>query len=305
MKIKTVLVGFLILVNSVFMNAQTQTIPLWPGTIPHQIKGDIEEKGEYTDILRISRVQVPALEVYLPSKKNSNGKAVLIFPGGGYGILAYDWEGTDIAKWLNSKGIAGIVVKYRLPDATTQTDPKVTPLTDAQRAIRLVRSKAESWNIDPEQVGVIGFSAGGHLAATLSTQFDKKVYQPVDSTDQLNTRPDFAALIYPVITFVSPATHQGSRDNLLGKDAEEAVARSFSADLQIDENTPPTFLIHANDDEAVPVENSLMYAAALREHKVPCEIHIYPSGGHGFSLGFGKGTAESWPDLFFRWMQQF
>ncbi|TFG78520.1 MAG: alpha/beta hydrolase, partial [Flavobacteriales bacterium] len=193
-------------------NAQDTIIPLWPkGKIPNQLISDEREEHMMEGILRISKVQEPTMEVYLPAQPNANGQAMLIFPGGGYGILAYDWEGSDIAKFLNGKGIAGIVVKYRLPSDISQKDKYNVPLIDAQRALRLVRSKAKDFHVDPDKIGIIGFSAGGHLASTLGTHYLEKVYDPLDQVDQISARPDFMALGYPVITFDNPTTHQGSK----------------------------------------------------------------------------------------------
>jgi acetyl esterase/lipase len=283
--------------------AQDTIIPLWPeGKIPNQRKSNEQEVHETDGILRISKVQVPTLEVYLPAQPNANGQAMLIFPGGGYGILAYDWEGTDIAKFLNGKGVAGIVVKYRLPSAISQKDMYNVPLIDAQRAIRLVRSKAAEFNIDPLSIGIIGFSAGGHLASTLGTHFKEKVYESIDAVDTISARPDFMALGYPVITFTTPATHQGSKENLLGKSATEELETYFSNEQQVSSDTPPTFLFHAADDAAVPVENSLMFFQALKEHGISATMHIYPKGGHGFSLARNDLHLRGWTERLFEWM---
>lgn len=282
--------------------AQNTVLPLWPNEIPNAIKTDDKEETVSADIVRISKVQVPQIEIYLPAKKIATGQAVLIFPGGGYGILAYDWEGTDFAKFLNSKGIAGIVVKYRLPNSKWATDKHNVPLQDAQRAMRLTRSKAAEWNINPRDIGIIGFSAGGHLASTLGTHYNKEVYPKEDDTDQLSARPDFMTLAYPVITMGELNTHGGSRKNLLGENPSQKMIDHFSNELQVTADTPPTFLIHATDDIAVPVENSLLFYAALRKHKVPAEMHIYPTGGHGFALGLQDTHLASWTDQWIGWL---
>lgn len=284
--------------------AQDTILPLWPeGKIPNQLKSNEQELRETEEILRISKVQVPTIEIYLPAQPNANGQAMLIFPGGGYGILAYDWEGTDIAKFLNGKGIAGIVVKYRLPSAISQTEMYNVPLIDAQRAMRLVRGKAQEFHIDPDKIGIIGFSAGGHLASTLGTHFNEKVYEPLDAADALSARPDFMALGYPVISFTSPATHMGSKENLLGKSASVAMETYFSNEQQVSSDTPPTFLVHAEDDGAVPVENSLMFFQALKDHGVPTSMHIYPKGGHGFSLARNDAHLRGWTERLYEWME--
>lgn len=281
---------------------QDTIVPLWPkDKIPNRIASDEREEHEQNGILRISKVQEPTLEVYLPTKSNANGKAMLIFPGGGYGILAYDWEGTDIAKFLNGKGIAGIVVKYRLPSNRSQTEKHRVPLIDAQRAIRLVRSRAAEWNIAKERIGIIGFSAGGHLASTLGTHFDDTVYTPLDAVDSESARPDFMALGYPVISF-GAMTHGGSKRNLLGEDPDSELVDYFSNEKQVTEATPPTFLFHATDDAGVPVENSLLFYSALKEKGVSATMHIYPKGGHGFSLALEDPHLRGWTERMYEWI---
>ncbi|MDO6811245.1 alpha/beta hydrolase [Zobellia galactanivorans] len=295
---------FIVLAMSVNAFSQDAIIPLWPkDKIPNAVASDEKEVHERKDILRISKVQEPTIEVYLPSKKNATGQAMLIFPGGGYHILAYDWEGTDVAKFLNSKGIAGIVVKYRLPSSVSQTKQEDVPLIDAQRALRLVRSKAETFHIDPNKIGAMGFSAGGHLASTLGTHFEEKVYAPIDAIDALSARPDFLALCYPVITFDQSSTHKGSQFNLLTKNPKPGALERFSNEKQVTANTPPTFLLHATDDKAVPVENSLAFYKALVENDVPATLHIYPTGGHGFSLGLKDPYLRTWTDNLCEWLR--
>jgi acetyl esterase/lipase len=283
--------------------AQNSTIPLWNGTPPFQKEMDLKEEIVSEGIIRIGNVQIPTIEVYLPAKQIATGQAVVIFPGGGYGILAYDWEGTDFAKWLNSQGIAGIVVKYRLPKSASLTDPKEVPLMDAQRAMRLVRQNASGWNIDLSKIGIMGFSAGGHLASTLSTQYDHQVERNMDDIDALSARPDFSILVYPVITFVNPAIHSGSMKALLGENQTEELKKRFSAELNVTEETPSAFLVHAGDDTGVPVENSLLYYTALRAKGVPASLHVYPNGGHGFAFGLGKGPVENWRNVLLDWMK--
>lgn len=284
--------------------AQNHTLPLWPGNPPLQNASDLKEEATQQGILRIANVQTPTIEVYLPTKQIATGEAVVIFPGGGYGILAYDWEGTDFAKWLNAQGIAGIVVKYRLPISKSLTDAKEVPLMDAQRAIRLVRKNAEAWNIDPTKVGVMGFSAGGHLASTLSTQYNHEVNSPKDEIDAIAARPDFSILVYPVISFRDAAVHSGSRKNLVGEHASQELMDRFSGELNVNAQTPPTFLVHAQDDKGVPIENSLLYYQALHKHGVKASLHIYPTGGHGFGFGLGKGAVESWREVLLTWMDE-
>ncbi len=300
---KSILILFAFAMMIFPIQAQNITLPLWNGTPPLQKEMDLKEEVVSEGIIRIGNVQIPTIEVYLPAKQIATGQAVVIFPGGGYSILAYDWEGTDFAKWLNSQGIAGIVVKYRLPKSASLTDPKEVPLMDAQRAIRLVRQNASGWNIDPTKVGIMGFSAGGHLASTLSTQYSHTVDRAMDAVDALSARPDFSILVYPVITFVNPAIHSGSMKALLGENQTEELKKRFSAELNVTEETPVTFLVHAGDDTGVPVENSLLYYAALRAKGVSASLHVYPKGGHGFAFGMGKGPVENWRDVLLDWMK--
>nr|WP_297784020.1 alpha/beta hydrolase [uncultured Allomuricauda sp.] len=295
----------LIALISLGMSAQHTIMPLWPNTIPNQKVTSEEEVVEYTEdgIIWITNVQKPTLEVYLPAKKNSTGQAVVIFPGGGYYGLAYDWEGTDIAKALTAKGIAGIVVKYRLPWSKSITkDKNVVPLQDAQRAIRLVKANAEEWHIAEDKVGIMGFSAGGHLASSLGTHYDDKVYERQDSADDISARPNFMALIYPVITLGVPSTHTGSRVSLVGENPTDDAVDYLSNEKHVDAETPPTFLLHAMDDDVVPVENTTLFFNALRAHNIPTTMHVYPTGGHGFSLALTDEKLKNWINLFFDWI---
>jgi len=300
MKSFSVLVLFL----SLSISAQIKTLPLWPeGKMPNYQKSDEKEEIDVNTISWISKVQQPTLEVYLPPQASANGQAVLVCPGGGYAGLAYDWEGTEIAKYLNSKGIAAGVLKYRLPGSASVKENFKAPLQDAQRGIRMLRANASDWNIDKEKVGVMGFSAGGHLASTLGTHFQNAFYSAIDDIDSEEIRPDFMILIYPVISMDPKITHQGSRDNLLGKNPTAALEKQFSNDLQVTENTPTTFILHTGDDQTVPVENSLRMYKALQEKKVQTEMHIYPKGGHGFSLANGVYYLESWSERLTDWLR--
>lgn len=284
--------------------AQNPILPLWEGTPPLQNPSYLQEESTQQGILRIANVQTPTIEVYLPTKQAATGEAVVIFPGGGYAILAYDWEGTDFAKWFNAQGIAAIVVKYRLPISKSLTDHKEVPLMDAQRAVRMVRHHALDWNIDPAKVGVMGFSAGGHLASTVSTQYQHEVDRPKDAIDGLSARPDFSILVYPVISFRDAAVHSGSRKNLIGENPSQELMDRFSGELNVNAETPPTFLVHAQDDKGVPIENSLLYYQALHQYGVKSSLHIYPSGGHGFGFGRGKGAVEGWREVLLAWMRE-
>ncbi len=302
-KLKKLLVVTLSIAAVIPVFAQNQILPLWEDDPPNY-----RETGEVTiwdtsDIVRVRNVQKPDIAVFLPSKKNATGEAVVICPGGGYHILAYDWEGSDIARWLNSKGIAAFVLKYRLPGAKCNIVPHQSPLLDAQRAMRLVRYHAEKWNIDQGKIGIMGFSAGGHLASTLSTHFDGGDPSNPDPVDQLSCRPDFSVLVYPVISFNDEFTHAGSKEALLGKDPDVELVKYYSNELQVTDQTPPAILIHSGDDGAVPVENSIAYYEALQARQIAAELHIYPYGGHGYSLAVGKGHLSTWPDRVIEWIR--
>lgn len=280
------------------------TLNLYEGEVPYKKQTEIKEEILTQDITTVRNVQDPQIQVFLPSKRNATGKAVVICPGGGYGVLAYDWEGIDIAKWLNSHGIAGIVLKYRLPSPDTQTEPHFVPMVDGQRAIRMVRHHAEGWNIDPEKIGIMGFSAGGHLASTLGTHYDDGNPGSEDPIEGRHSRPNFMILGYPVISFTQHITHIGSRNNLIGTDPEQKWVDFFSNELQVKPDTPPTFIFHSQDDKGVPVAHSLLFYESLLKNQVPAEMHLYPTGGHGFSLSVNKeGTQRGWMENCIRWIQ--
>jgi acetyl esterase/lipase len=289
------------------MAGQDITMPLYRGAIPNSKNSEGKEKIEHQDITTISNVQVPGIDVYLPTKRFATGQAVVICPGGGYWILAYDLEGTDIAKYLNSIGVAGIVLKYRLPTYGNCIEPHKAPLMDAQRAMRLVRSNALRWNIDPKKIGIMGFSAGGHLASTLGTHFDYGNPASADSVEKLSCRPDFMILMYPVITFTDSCMHKGSRDALLGKDPDINLVKYYSNELQVKKDTPPAFFVQADNDTGVPVENALLMYRALRAKKISAELHIISEGEHGFGLGIGNDHIASWTNnlkLWLKWLNK-
>jgi acetyl esterase/lipase len=239
----------------------------------------------------------PTLTLYQPPPEKASGAIVVVCPGGGYGGHA-DHEGRPIAEWLNGLGVSAVVLKYRL--APLSHHPAM--LEDAARAIRTVRANAEGWKVDPKRVGVLGFSAGGHLASTIATHFDDGDPAAKDPVDRLSSRPDRAILIYPVISLVTPYTHQGSKRNLLGQDPPAALAESLSNELQVTPATPPTFLAHTDQDSAVPPENSLLFALALRKAKVPVELHLFEKGQHGLGLGRPGFAFSEWPQLCARWL---
>ncbi|MCG2614751.1 alpha/beta hydrolase [Terrimonas sp. NA20] len=286
---------FLISSNMIFSQEVIALYDKVPGSKP-AVKA---ESSETTNgILRIKNVSQPTLAVYKPEQGKANGTAVVICPGGGYSILAASHEGADIAKLFTSWGITAFVLKYRLPDDAIMQNKTIGPLQDAQRALQLIRQRAGEWGVNPSTVGIMGFSAGGHLAATASTQFAK----PVIEAGATEVRPDFSILIYPVISFADTLMHKGSRDNLLGADTSAARIMLYSADRQVGPQTPPAFLVHAGDDKAVPVGNSLAYYTALQKNKVIAEMHIYQQGGHGFGLN-NKTTKDQWQERLRNWLQ--
>jgi acetyl esterase/lipase len=282
--------------------AQIEIVNIWGGFIPNSQETSEIEIIEKTDITKVFLVKEPTLEVYLPSERSARGKAVIICPGGGYNNLSYDWEGTDVAKMFNSKGIAAFVLKYRMPQSKSIAVSHEAPLQDAQRALRWVRNHAKNYNVNPNEIGVIGFSAGGHLASTLGTQFDTPNNFKETSLDTISARPDFMVLVYPVVTMKDDYTHKGSQNKLLGKNASEVLKHQYSNELQANASTPPTFIVHSGDDKAVPVENSLQLYKALNDHGVKTEMHIYPYGGHGYSLAIGNGYLQTWVDKLLVWL---
>ncbi len=250
------------------IQAQDLVLPLWPAdSIPGQTCKTVEEHTK-TDVLHIRRVSEPVITVFLPSPSMATHQAVVICPGGGYSNLAFDKEGTDVAGWLNSIGIAGIVLKYRLPDPSCQDEPHRIPLLDAQRAIRLTRQHAAEWNIDPDRVGIMGFSAGGHLAATAGTHFDSGDPGAGDEVERWSSRPSFLVLVYPVISFTE-YVHTGSRERLLGRDPDSSLCRYYSAEKMVRPDTPPSFIVHASDDKGVFPQNSILFYQALLRNNIP------------------------------------
>jgi acetyl esterase/lipase len=296
-----ILFAFLFLGSIGASYSQNEIITLWQNEIPNAITNsdykeiEVLKEGQLSST---SKVTVPTLTLFLPNSKKSNGTAVVICPGGGYSHLAIDKEGFKVASWLNTLGITAFVLKYRLPSDWIMENKTIGPLQDAQEAIRMVRRHANTWNINPEKIGIIGFSAGGHLASTLSTHYLDDVYVH----DATSAKPNFSILIYPVISMEDKITHQGSKTNLLGIAPSEDLMVLYSNEKQIDSLTPPTFLIHATDDKAVPVENSIKYYMALKNNNVPDEIHIYETGGHVFGLGV-KDTSLYWTESCELWLR--
>jgi acetyl esterase/lipase len=282
-----------------------ETIDLWPGGAPGApSKLPVETVRErstdpaYNDryVFGIGR---PRMAVFRPQRPN--GGAVLITPGGGYSWVVIDKEGYEMARWLSARGITVFVLFYRLPHEGWAAGPNVS-LSDAQRAMRLIRHRAASYGVDPKRICAMGFSAGGHVCADLLTRFDVRVYDPVDAADRLSARPDAAAPIYPVMSMTRPTAHTGSRKNLVGENASPERERAHSPHLNVSADAPPCFLLHAEDDASVVVENTLLLRAALRAKGVAVETHLFPDGGHGFGLRLARGkTVEGWQELFFAW----
>ncbi len=284
------------------LSAQTKVIDLWNGKIPGAKHNDhfkqiVDTAAGWVDKHSIVN---PCLYFYPAPVAKASGAAVIICPGGAYGGLAIKHEGEQVAKWLNSFGVTAFVLKYRLPDDSIMENKTIGPMQDGQRAIRLVRSLAKEWGIDPSKIGIMGFSAGGHLAATLSTLYNDKVYE---SDDLASARPDFSLLIYPVISMNQDITHWGSRENLLGNSPTAEMVKHYSNELQVNDKTPPAFMVHSLDDDAVPVQNSINYALSMKLNKVACELHLYPTGKHGYGMGKSTNTESFWPEACRKWME--
>jgi acetyl esterase/lipase len=264
-----------------------ETVTLWPNGAPGE-KGDVgpekqERRPSGNKILIVTNVTQPTLTVFRPPADRNTGTAVVICPGGAYRALAWDLEGTEVAEWLNSLGVTGIVLKYRVPERKGR-ERYAAPLQDAQRALGIVRHRAREWGINPDRIGILGFSAGGHLSATLSNNYDQRTYDPVDDADRVRCRPDFAILIYPAYL----AT---------GKDSDK-----LAPELKVTKDTPPTFIVYTEDDP-VHVECALVYYLALKKAKVPAEMHVYPKGGHGYGLRPSANLVSHWPQRAEEWMR--
>jgi len=277
---------------SLTINAQ-ETVEIYPGAVPNSKNSG--KKETFTSGM-FRGVAKPTLEIYLPEKEKATGTAVIIIPGGSYAVLVYQGEGVTNAKQFAKNGIAAFVLKYRLPDDSILQDKTIGPLQDAQQAIKFVRENAGMWGVDTNKVGIVGFSAGGHLASTAATHFQKAV---IENKNNTNLRPDFQVVVYPVISMQDSLTHRDSRNNLLGKTPSKELIDQYSNELQVTKTTPPTYITHAADDNVVDVDNSIRYFEALRHNKVPVEMHIYPSGGHGFIF-----RQPDWIDPLLLWMKK-
>lgn len=267
-------------------NANPQRLPLWEGT-PPLTKGNNDQDR-------------PMITVYLPAKEKAAGSAIVVLPGGGYGGLALGHEGKEIADWLTSRGVAAFVLEYRLGPRNRFP----IPLVDAQRAVRWVRFNANKYGLDQGRIGIWGFSAGGHLASTVSTRHDEGNREAEDPVDRVSCRPDLAILCYPVIRLDPPHGHEGSRRNLLGDKADPELVKSLCNDTQVNGKTPPTFLFHTKADKPVPVENSLLYYKALIKAGVPAELVLYDEGPHGVGLGYKHPSVKDWPVKLENWLKK-
>ncbi|AHW60854.1 Acetyl esterase/lipase [Draconibacterium orientale] len=276
--------------------AQNKTLKVWPNGAPND--NGVTEPEEKYDGVRVRNVSEAEMYVYTPAAEINSGAAVVICPGGGYWIEAMDHEGFDIARFLQGKGITGIVLKYRLPYGNHEV-----PSSDVRQAIRMVRANAKEWGINPEKIGIAGSSAGGHLASTAGTVFDYGNAESADKIEQQSCRPDFMLLLYPVITMDETFTHMGSRENLIGKGHDKELIRKYSNELNVSAETPPTFLVLADDDTAVLPKNSISFYSKLKEFDVPAELHIFQKGGHGFGIRENGIPADNWPNLFIDWLK--
>lgn len=259
---------------------------LWPAGAPGAVGSDALDK--------------PKITVYRAPADKANGAAVVVCPGGGYVVVAADHEGKQVAEWLNSFGVTAFVLQYRLGPRYRHP----APLQDAQRAIRMVRASARQWGIDPARVGILGFSAGGHLASTAGTHFEAGNKDAADPIDRMGSRPDLMVLVYPVISFTADVTHGGSRESLLGPGPDPKLVASLSSELQVTAQTPPTFLVHTSEDDGVPPENSILFYEALQKARVPAEMHIFAKGEHGLGLGPKGSGLSAWPRLCAAWMAE-
>jgi acetyl esterase/lipase len=290
MKINQLLLVTLLSVVSLQLRAQ-EIINLYEGDIPNSKVSEVKEEftsGMYRGVTK------PAIEAFLPEKGNAKGYAVLVIPGGGYGVVVYQGEGISTARELAKNGIAAFVLKYRLPNDATMQDKAIGPLQDAQQAIKLIRENAVKWGVNPNKIGIIGFSAGGHLASTAATHFKEVL---IENSNNTSLRPDFQIVVYPVISMSDRLTHHDSRSGLLGNNPSEETIKRFSNELQVDPTTPPAYITHAADDKLVDVDNSIEYFQQLRKNGVPVEMHIYPKGGHGFIFGH-----KSWMQPLLQWL---
>jgi acetyl esterase/lipase len=261
-------------------------IPLWPSGAPGALGSSPDDQ--------------PAITPFVAPKAGATGAAMLVFPGGGYEHLAWEKEGTNVARWLNTLGVSAFVVRYRL--GPHYHNP--TMLGDARRAVRVVRARAHEWGIDSSRIGVMGFSAGGHMASTAATQWTAGDPASADAVERTSSRPDLAVLVYPVITMTAEYAHPGSRRNLIGEQPDDQLVRATSNELRVTHETPPTFIVATSDDATVPVQNSLMFYDALRAAGVPAELHLLETGRHGFGLAQGEPALATWVSACEAWLRR-
>ena len=295
-KMKTTITFVLLFMLALNLAAQDKIIDLWPDGAPSNngLSGPEEDMGNN----RFANISVPKLYVYLPSREINTGAAVILFPGGGYRREAMSHEGYEVAEWLKSKGIAGIVLKYRLPNGHSEI-----PLEDANRAVRVIRQHADEWGINPAKVGIGGSSAGGHLASTAGTQFDLGNPNATDPVEVFSSRPDFMLMLYPLIYFRDGKINPGIANLFFGGNTSWDNVKKYSSELNISENTPPAFLVLADNDKTVHPSHSIEFYSALKKFNIPAEIHIFQEGGHGFGITKQGLPSDEWPDLFFNWLK--
>ena len=281
---KTIIFSVLLSVATMLSAQNTMELPLWPAGAPNS--NGLSGAEEMLDGGRVSHVSTPSVTVYKAEKPN--GMAIIMCPGGGYALLAMNHEGHDMAPWLNAQGITYIVLKYRMPNGHYEV-----PLSDAEQAIRLVRRHAKEWNIRPDRIGIMGASAGGHLAASLATLYSSE-----------ETRPDFQILLYPVISMQTGVMHGGSRQNLLGKEPSQELTEKFTLEKQVNERTPQAFLVLSADDRSVPPANGIHYFEALLQHQVPATLHVYPTGGHGWGFRDAFPYKRQWTGELEKWLRE-
>ncbi|MEO5592412.1 MAG: alpha/beta hydrolase [Chitinophagaceae bacterium] len=282
-------------------SAAQQVIPLYKDSIPNSkpsVNQENRDSSPRNGVVTIGKISIPALTIFLPPKEKATGSAVVICPGGGYWVEAENIEGTEVAAKFTEMGIAAFVLKYRIPSNETMMNREIGALQDGQQAIKIVRERALDWNILPDRIGIMGFSAGGHLASSVATHFNNVL---IPNKENTSVRPNFQILIYPVISFTDSIGHVGSRDQILGKNPSNEKIIEYSNEYQVTKDTPPAFLVHASDDYGVKPANSIEYFQALWRFKIPAEIHIYEKSGHGFGLHL-KNTAEQWMERCINWM---
>ncbi len=286
----------ILLISVMATSAQDIILKVWPDGAPNH--NGMDKPEEKYDGIRVRNVSVAEIFVFLPPNEINTGAAVVICPGGGYQIEAMDHEGLDMAKWLQAKGIAGIVLKYRLPYGHHEI-----PSGDLRQAIRIVRFNAADWRIDNNKIGIAGSSAGGHLASTVGTRFDFGNKESSIPLERISCRPDFMLLLYPVISFREEIGHMGSRRNLIGEGNDWKLVRQYSNELHVSAETPPTFLVLADDDKGVLPINSVEFYLALKKYNIPAEMHIFREGSHGFGMNKTNLPVDQWPELFYYWLK--